>query len=340
LQGAAAGSGPWILLSSVAASPSVVLTWIWRTQHRDRDYAIAQQNAAVSERNTNLAHRQEERVLRARQHDEALSLRAERNGRFLDGVKLLAGRELESRLGGIYSLEALAKDSEADRDRILDTLSAFVRSQGQVYSRETAPENDVSYTQPPHVEAALRALSRIERGSRRLDLRRASLAGCDAVGINLDRADLRGADLRLIEFSGATIREAVLDHVLASGAVFRLCTLDRSTFNLANLEKASFDEASMGSVQLKRAKLADAAFGGASLDGASFVGADLTNAEFPEALLSRADFTRANLDNANFSDARIGGPPRDDPDSARLAGAINLASAFFSPPARASLGLK
>ena len=47
--------------------------------------------------------------------------------RFSKAVEMLADEKLEVRLGGIYSLERIAKDSKEDHPVILEVLTAFIR---------------------------------------------------------------------------------------------------------------------------------------------------------------------------------------------------------------------
>lgn len=51
--------------------------------------------------------------------------------RFSKAVEMLADKEkLEVRLGGIYSLERIARDSKADHAVVMEVLTAFVRARG------------------------------------------------------------------------------------------------------------------------------------------------------------------------------------------------------------------
>jgi len=41
-------SPPWLLLSTLAASPAALLTWYWRTRHKERDLALAHDEQATA----------------------------------------------------------------------------------------------------------------------------------------------------------------------------------------------------------------------------------------------------------------------------------------------------
>ncbi|SFG27456.1 hypothetical protein [Streptomyces mirabilis] len=49
-------------------------------------------------------------------------------GRYVEAVKLLASEKLHERLGGIYALERILKDSDRDHPTIVEVLSAFTRT--------------------------------------------------------------------------------------------------------------------------------------------------------------------------------------------------------------------
>ena len=52
--------------------------------------------------------------------------------RFSKAVELLASGDLTARLGGIYALERIAKDSEKDYWQVMEVLTAFVRDNVQI----------------------------------------------------------------------------------------------------------------------------------------------------------------------------------------------------------------
>ena len=119
------------------------------------------------------------------------------------------------RLGGIYALERIAKDSEKDHGPIMEVLTAYVREKahtpgggpedGREEDREEDPEE---YIRLPttDIQAILTVIGRRETtgNNRRNDplnltstqLAGADLGGANLVGVRLDFADLRGADLR------------------------------------------------------------------------------------------------------------------------------------------------
>lgn len=120
------------------------------------------------------------------------------NDRYMRAIELLARQTFSERLGGIYALERIMRESEEDHVTVVDVLAAFVREHGR-----PGPTNDESLPpgQPPRlaedVQAALTVLGRRPKRTEGdvLDLRRTYLCGADLTKANLECAILQGADL-------------------------------------------------------------------------------------------------------------------------------------------------
>ncbi len=138
--------------------------------------------------------------------------------RFTKAIAQLGDDKMAIRLGGIYALERIAKDSEKDHGPIMEVLTAYVRENAPVQMEYTPKEDEKP---PTDIQAILTVLGRREttgknRGNARLDLSKthligvvilpaANLSGLDLFAANLTRAWLFAANL-----SGATLREAIL----------------------------------------------------------------------------------------------------------------------------------
>ena len=164
------------------------------------------------------------------------------------------------RLGGIYDLEQLAKDSEKDHGRIMEVLTAYVRENAPV-QMEYTPQADER--PPTDMQAILTVLGRRETTGKNRRNAPLDLSNTQLIGADLREADLRGADL-----SGADLREA---------------DLDGAKLNKADLTDADLDEADLTDADLRGADLTDADLRGADLDGADLRGADLDEADLDEA---------------------------------------------------------
>ena len=203
------------------------------------------------------------------------------------------GSGLEVRLGGIYTLERIARDSETERFTVADVLAAFVRTHaGPVESQEGRT------SQPVDVQAALKVIGRFDTHGNVLpfDLSSADLSGADLTGANLIDADLAHTDLTSANLFGAKLTNA-------------------------NLIGANLTSSNLGT-DLTNADLTNANLTGANLTGAdltdvNLISADLTDAELWGANLTNVDLFGANLSGAKLTgaylrDAKLGGSLRYD----------------------------
>lgn len=159
---------------------------------------------------------------------------------FNRAVEHLGSAELATRLGGIYALDRIGRDSAADRRAIVDILAAYVRmtSPWPPPAQAGYPAQHPLVRLPPmrvravDVQAALTVLGRWGADEVRddvwpyadltdADLRLANLAGARLLrmrlhganlsGANLSGADLRGADLEETTLHDADLRNSVAD---------------------------------------------------------------------------------------------------------------------------------
>lgn len=183
-----------------------------------------------------------------REHDE-VSAQTQYTDRYVKAIEQLdqAGPEhLQGRLGGIYALERLARDSPRDQPTIIEVLAAFIRT--------TDPQPDASFdshgpaTCPlrgvvPDIQAALDVLGRRD------------VAHDSGTSINLSRTCLRnakltGANLRGADLSGANLSESNVDEADLSGAF-----LTDTGFRGAYLYKTNLRDAELGGADLTDANL-------------------------------------------------------------------------------------
>ena len=181
--------------------------------------------------------------------------------RFSKAVEMLANEKLEVRLGGIYLLERIAKDSKEDHPIVMEILVAFIRN--KIQSEE--------YGEPEHLSEDVQSiLTVIGRRKAEYDQQPLSLYKLHLKNANLYKANLVNADLSRTNLQHAYLRRADL-----SGA---------------DLEETNFALAHMSNTNLTRANLVST----------RFVGANLDNANFHKAPLQETDFRGADLRNANF----------------------------------------
>ena len=259
--------------------------------------------------------------------------------RYSKAIEQLGEDSLDVRLGGIYALEQITRDSaraKEDQTTIVEVLSAFVRVHSDpVYQFKAAkprPEHPSTEAElvalaadyvarspkpPVDVQAAvtvlgrLRVLDMVSRG----DLTEATLRHVtlhtDLTGATLIRADLTGADLTGATLIRADLSEADLTGADLTGADLTGVHLTGAHLHNANLTRAHLRDADLTGATLIRADLTSADLTGATLIRADLTGArlgrvKLDGAKFSGVKLTRADLTGKNLSGADLTGADLG----------------------------------
>lgn len=182
----------------------------------------------------------------------ALNRRGQITERFTAAIELLGHDELAIRIGGIYALERLARESHLEHAAAMDVLAAYVRqhSPWPQTRRGRAPPA------PADVQAVITVLSRRDRGhvgsERPLEFSATNLSG-----IRADDLDLRAAHL-----ANARLDEAILVH-----SNFRKANLNGASFRRSQLLRADLRAAYLGGADFREANLSDAVLTGARYDG-------------------------------------------------------------------------
>jgi hypothetical protein len=156
--------------------------------------------------------------------------------------------KLHVRIGGIYALERVARDSKKDHLAVMEVLTAFIRQ----YSHEQWPppgddgEAQERWTRPD-VQAAVTVVGRrdvkqdlgqdIESDIKvwPIDLYEANLTKA-----NLTRANLRGVGLRSANLTGAFLQGTILDRANLRYATFHGAHIRETTFDGADLTQAQW----------------------------------------------------------------------------------------------------
>ncbi len=276
--------------------------------------------------------------------------------RFTRAIEQLGNETLAIRLGGIYALERIARDSPVDHGPIMEVLTAFVRERAlwkgdQLLAEQTQPQEP-----PADIQAILTVLGRrvIHKNWRepaRLDLSRTDLrwiwGGAALMRVSFFRAHLEGAHLGEAHLEGADLGEAHLEEADLGGAHLEKADLTEADLeaahlvdahlegaflNGARLEKANLIDAHLEGAFLSRANLKEADLRGACLEGADLVKAHLEGAHLNGALLRRAKLREADLRGADLAEMEL--YKGADLDGAQLNGAdldgANLAGAYLN----------
>lgn len=165
--------------------------------------------------------------------------------RFSKAVELLGSEKLEVRLGAIYALERIAKDSEKDHWSIMEVLTAYVREKSSLKEDQSQPKPATD------IQAIMTVLGRrththeknrdknVDQGGQHLDLtntflRAMALGNSHLEGAILSGADLQGSYLSLANLKGAALVNANLQMTQMSGT-----NLMGAFLNMANLKGAN-----------------------------------------------------------------------------------------------------
>ena len=180
--------------------------------------------------------------------------------RFTRAIEQLGHEEIAIRLGGIYALERLAKDSEKDHGPIMEVLTAYVR--------ENAPRNGeyakkVAAKPPTDIQAILTVIGRREttgknRRNDRLDLRHTHLAGVVILDADLQGADLQGADLNRTILVRANLTGVNLGWDLPNRTKLIVADLIGVDLSGANLSGADLSDTTLIGADLTDTLLSDA----------------------------------------------------------------------------------
>lgn len=257
--------------------------------------------------------------------------------RYTKAIEQLGSDKLDVRIGGIYALERVARDSAKDHPTVMEVLAAFVREHSREAWPLSEPESeDSERALRPDVQAAVTVIGRRDRRNdrQRLDLFNADLRGADLWRANLTRAllaeaDLTGAyladaNLAGAYLGGADLTRARLGDANLTGAYLTDADLTGAYLDGADLTRAVLNRTKLGGAKLDDANLTGAYLGGADLTGAYLTGAKLDRAVLRGAILADADLTGAHLSRASRIVASVGLADK-------LLGAADLDGALLSP---------
>lgn len=205
--------------------------------------------------------------------------------------------DLTVRLGGIYALERIARDSERDHWPVMEVLTTYVRDPTPWLSQDLRPLKDgpacmeelptpSEFRLATDIQAVLTVLGRRTHTHKKGDKQRLNLMNADLRTADLREARLQGANLYKARLEGAYLQDAQLQDTYLRGAQLQRACLQRVQLQGAHLRDA----------QLQRADLRGARLQGAGLQDAQLQGADLRGAQ-----LDRACLAKAQLQGVQFS---------------------------------------
>lgn len=170
--------------------------------------------------------------------------------RFSKAVELLGSKYLDGRLGGIYALERIAKDSQKDHWTVMEVLTAFVREQSQ-----GLPDSEESNKTKPDIQTALTVIVRRKWHAKEIKDQQIDLSGSRLPQANLRNAKLRNSILNRADFSGADFSGADLTKVNMIDANLEDADLRSARLSDESIVEAHRKGAKFENVNLKRAIL-------------------------------------------------------------------------------------
>jgi hypothetical protein len=164
-------------------------------------------------------------------------LRLQREGRLTErltkAVGQLSDENVAVRVGGVYALGRLVRESPQDEEAVMEILATYVRSNAAVRGRPDPSVGRLAVRQP-EVQAALTVLGSTGRlanpaGFVSLELTATDLRRAELVGAQLSRVRLRDCLLNRANMSGARLhgtdlRRADLTDAVLTGAQADLLT--------------------------------------------------------------------------------------------------------------------
>jgi hypothetical protein len=210
---------------------------------------------------------------------------------FSKAVEQLGSDKLEVRLGGIYSLERISKESQDEYWTVMENLTAFIRERSRRDEAERMRDFEHRVSQKAYSlwqEAGLPDGQADGFWADAVDQDRLGQPPATDVATALTVINRRSESGRE--------RESANDWSL---------DLSRAALGCAYLPDARLEAAILANVNFKGAILRDAHFQGAMLAGADLSGMILENADFTGATLQATYLRGAYLEGANFAGANL-----------------------------------
>jgi hypothetical protein len=265
------------LLVVVAAIAAVLgLLWVvaaaappWFVQHRSRTTLLQGLGGVVLLVGAYFTYRQvrnsREQLAHSREQLQ-IAQQGPITERFTRAIDQLGHAQLDVRLGGIYALERIARDSPSDRATIGEVLTAFIRDHAPWPPRRpghgvaTAPIEKVPELQvrAADLQACLTVLGRggfalaAERQGDRLDLHAVDLRHANLHGAHLDAVILTDAHLGGTILSRAHLQRAYLQGACLEGADLVGAHLEGALANKETVWPKEFDWRAAGVIDAVR----------------------------------------------------------------------------------------
>ncbi|WP_158226967.1 pentapeptide repeat-containing protein [Amycolatopsis vastitatis] len=273
-------------------------------------------------------------TLDATRQQNAVTEQGQYTDRFGRAVEQLGSEKADIRLGGIYALERLARDSPRDAGTITNILGGFIRNNARCSTPSSETPKPLL---PTDLGAALTVLTRrpaSDPPSRDPSVVQADLKGSclahldfrlyDLANVDLSEANLSDANLYGVYMAGVSLTGSNLAGARLTNSVWLGTNITSGNLSDANLTGAALNNTIFAGTNLRRAVLDQTRKDEATPRPTSassyidlnqsiktyavapdFYAADLTAASFRYANLPLTTFTGATLDHADFTGAQL-----------------------------------
>lgn len=229
--------------------------------------------------------------------------------RFSKAVEQLGTYKLEVQIGGIFTLERIAQESEQNHWIIMEVLTAYVRENAQWNPSLIHAKGEVDEIKEPakyskgatDIQAVMTVIGR--RSWTDQELLQGKILNLRKT--NLEYVDLRGANLRFANLRGVNLEGANLMDADLTGAFLGEANLKNANLSKTNLTETMFIGADLSGTNLKGSVIESTSFAKANLKGAQLVEAVITSANFTSANLEEANLGGVALNQANLTNTRL-----------------------------------
>jgi uncharacterized protein YjbI with pentapeptide repeats len=261
--------------------------------------------------------------------------------RFSKAITHLGDDKIAIRIGGLFELERIAKDSPRDASTTKQVIYAYLHdkfsnvqnlSPDSISPRPTAPEttNETNVPQqksnglaiakfntPIEVQTILNIIQNLLGESERLDLRHLDLSGkslangkyalANFQNTNISNSNLFASDFTSADFRSASLRGASTDiseHVELGKSIVGLVVPEKLRTIFSN---ATFFEADLSEADLSLGKFVGTKLRSCKLNKTILYKTDLTDADLFRAEANQLDLRQADLTRTNFANAQLRG---------------------------------
>jgi uncharacterized protein YjbI with pentapeptide repeats len=284
---------------SVSATAAVAIVGF--RSSRSTNQATINAAIATTDKTVDAARDTNRATIDAAHADVRRTLDSTRDGQVADryskAIDQLGSDKLDMRIGGVYALEGVARDSPPDHPAVMDVLSVFVqvRSRGRRSTPKSDEDQQSQQLNLPDVQAALTVIARRDISQDRYpvdlsyaDLPNAELPGAQLRGAKLTWTVFEWADLGGADLGGAALANVNFTHARLSGADLSGAHAFGTTFDDAALAGTNLTDVDLSAVNIRRADLTQAILTGVQLSPST----NLLGARVPADLPLPPNWTR------------------------------------------------